>query len=238
MPSPTRRQFLSLLGTASVGLAGCLSEDNGEFGQIDGEWPVEGANARRTRTVNDGPADPAMVWATEIEEARAVGTPVVADQTKVPSLADTRVYVLADAVSSPARHRYRLHAFDAPTGEEHWRVPLRSDPNSPPAVDSGQIFVSAQRGIEQGRLVAFEDRFGTRSGCTISTPESLLHRSLLVAPSISLTGRGRFTLSGWPTDRFAGLDRSDRTKRVEPLQNQSLSKTTRCSWVRTRDGLV
>ncbi|MFC7115302.1 PQQ-binding-like beta-propeller repeat protein [Natronoarchaeum sp. GCM10025703] len=153
MPSHSRRQLLTLLGAATVGLAGCQSSGrpSGEFDAVDGDWPTEGANPRRTRRVASGPTEPETVWTTQLDDARGAGSP---------SIADSRVYALADAVSDRARHRYRLHALDARTGEERWRVPLRSDPNGSPAVGANRIVVSAQRGIEQGRLVAVEAEYG------------------------------------------------------------------------------
>lgn len=153
MSSHTRRRALALLGTASVGLAGCLSRGDraGGLGQVEGEWPVVGRESGQTRSVGEGPIDPETVWTTELDDARAAGTP---------SIADGRVYVPVDAVADRARRRYRLHALAAGTGEERWQVPLRSDPNPSPAIRGNRIIVSARRGVEQGRLVAFEERYG------------------------------------------------------------------------------
>ncbi|ELY94157.1 WD40-like repeat protein [Natrialba hulunbeirensis JCM 10989] len=156
MPSCTRRRALTLLGAASAGLAGCLSRGapSGDLGPVDGEWPVDGSESGRTRSVSETPAEPAAVWTTELEDVRA---------TRTPSIADERIYVPADAVSDRARHRYQLHALAAGTGKERWRVSLRSDPNASPAVASERVIVSAQRGLEAGRLVGFEKRDGGES---------------------------------------------------------------------------
>lgn len=153
MPSITRRRTLALLGAGSISLAGCLSYDNtdGDFGEIAGEWPVDGREPGRTRSVSEGPGDPTTVWTIDVDDARATSTP---------SIADGRIYVPVDAVTDRARHRFRLYALEARTGDERWHVPLRADPNGAPAIGSGRIIVSAQRRTELGRVVAFEDRYG------------------------------------------------------------------------------
>ncbi len=153
MPSITRRRTVSLLGASSIGLAGCLSRDSatGSFKAVTGEWPVNGRGSGRTRSVNEGPTDPTTVWTIEFDDARATSTP---------SIADGRIYVPVDAVTDRSRHRFRLYALEARTGDEHWHVPLRADPNGAPAIGSGRIIASAQRRTDSGRIVAFEDRYG------------------------------------------------------------------------------
>lgn len=153
MPSATRRQFLAVAGSATLGLAGCLSTDrpSGAFDQIDGAWPMVGRNSGHTRQVDDGPTDPEPVWTTGLAEARAVSSP---------SLADERLYVPVDAVSETARHRYRVHALSATTGEERWQVPIRAEPNGPPAVAGERIVVTARPSRERGRVVCFQNRYG------------------------------------------------------------------------------
>ncbi|WP_254769036.1 PQQ-binding-like beta-propeller repeat protein [Salinilacihabitans rarus] len=153
MPSRTRRRLLALVGSATGCLAGCLSgaPPAGDLDGVDGEWPTNGGGPGGARAVDAGPADPEPVWTTRLPDVRATGAP---------SLADGRLYVPVDAVSERARHRYRLHALDAATGDERWRVPLRSDPNPSPAVTAGRIVVSARRATERGRVVAFAKRYG------------------------------------------------------------------------------
>lgn len=153
MPSATRRQFLAAAGSASLGLAGCLStgHPSGEFDQITGVWPMIGQNSGHTRQVDDGPTEPEPVWTTELAQARVV---------RNPSLADEQLYVPVDAVSDTARHRYRIHALSAATGEERWQVPLRAEPNAPPAVAGDRIVVTARPSRERGRVVCFQKRYG------------------------------------------------------------------------------
>lgn len=153
MPSLTRRRALSLLGTASVGLSGCLARNlpSGDLGRVDGTWPVDGGNPGRTRSIDEGPTDPERVWAVELDGVRSTGTP---------SVADGRVYVPVDAVSDRARQRYRLYALEAATGETRWLTPLRWGPNGLPVIRGDRIIVSAKRGTERGRLVAFDERYG------------------------------------------------------------------------------
>ena len=153
IPSIARRRTLALLGASSIGLVGCLSRDGstGSFERVAGEWPVNGNESGRTRSVNEGPTDPTTVWTSELDDARTTSTP---------SIADGRIYVPVDAVTDRARHRFRLYALEARTGEEHWHVPLRADPNSAPAIGSRRIIVSAQRQTDLGRIVAFDDRYG------------------------------------------------------------------------------
>jgi len=95
--------------------------------------------------------DPKAVWETNIDQVRATGTPVVDAG---------RLYVPVDAISDTARHRYRIHSLLASTGEERWQVPLRSEPNGPPAVSGDHIVVTAKRALEQGRIVGFQKRYG------------------------------------------------------------------------------
>ncbi|WP_265111611.1 PQQ-binding-like beta-propeller repeat protein [Halosolutus halophilus] len=153
MPSLTRRQVLATIGSASGTLAGCLSSGSpsGDLGNVGGDWPMDGSNPGHTRRVDEGPAEPTAVWETDLDGARGAGTP---------SVVDGHLYVPVDAVSDEARHRHRLHSLSATTGEERWRVPLRSDVISPPAIYGDRIVVSAQPSIERGRIVAFQRRHG------------------------------------------------------------------------------
>lgn len=153
MPAHTRRQVLTAVGSASVSLAGCLSQSSPSegLGDVTGAWPMVGRNAGHTRQVAAGPTDPETVWTTELEQVRA---------TQTPALVDGRLYVPSNAVSDTARHRYRIHALSAATGAERWQVPLRSEPNAPPAVSGNQIIVTARRSLEQGRIVCFQKRDG------------------------------------------------------------------------------
>ena len=153
MVSLTRRQALTTIGTASVGLAGCLSGTSldGSLGHVGEAWPMDGSDPGHARRVDDGPADPREVWATELADARVAGTA---------SVADDRLYVPVDAVSEKARHRYRLHALTAATGEERWQVPLRAEPNGSPAIRGDRVVVTARRSLERGRIVAFRNRYG------------------------------------------------------------------------------
>ncbi|WP_081655560.1 outer membrane protein assembly factor BamB family protein [Halopiger goleimassiliensis] len=155
MPLQTRRRLLELTGAAVAGglLAGCTTRGASadELESIGGAWPVDGADDGRTRTVEDAPTDPDVVWTTDLEGARSAGTSSVADE---------RCYVPVDAVSDLNRHRHRLHALDARTGEERWRVPLRAELNGPPAVEAGRIVVSGRPETERGRIAAFGERYG------------------------------------------------------------------------------
>lgn len=153
MPSRSRRQVLAALGSASVALAGCLSQSppSGELGTVEGTWPMVGRNPGHTRAGAATPTDPQTVWITELDQARATGTPAVLDG---------RLYVPVDAISDTARHRYRIHALTAATGEERWQVPLRSEPNGPPAMSGDRIVVTARRSLERGRIVCFRTRYG------------------------------------------------------------------------------
>ncbi|WP_137285619.1 outer membrane protein assembly factor BamB family protein [Halorussus salinisoli] len=110
-----------------------------------------GRNPSHTREVAATPTDPQTVWITELDQGRATGTPAVVDG---------RLYVSVDAISDTARHRHRIHALTAATGEERWQVPLRSEPNGPPAVSGDRIVVTARRSLEQGRIVCFQTRYG------------------------------------------------------------------------------
>lgn len=153
MPSLTRRQALAAIGSTSVTLAGCPSQGSlsGDLGQVDGTWPMSGRDSGHTRRADDGPTDPQTVWTTELDQVRAVGAP---------SLAGGDLYVPVDALSDRARHRYRIHALAASTGDERWQVPLRSEPNAPPAVSGDRIVVTARRALERGRIVCFRKRYG------------------------------------------------------------------------------
>lgn len=112
---------------------------------------MAGRDAGHTRRVAAGPADPRTVWTAELDRVRAAGTP---------SVVDGRLYVPVDAVSDRARHRHRIHALAASTGDERWRVPLRSEPNAPPAVSGDSIVVTARRSTDRGRIVCFQKRYG------------------------------------------------------------------------------
>lgn len=151
MPS-TRRAFLAAAGV-SVGLAGCLSGGlpAGEFDRVDGRWQMDGHDAAHTRRVESGPTDPTTVWGREFDGVRAVGTP---------ALGGGRLYVPADAISPESRSFYRLYSLGATTGETRWWMPLRIDPNDTPAVSGDRIVVSGKRGLETGRVVCFEARYG------------------------------------------------------------------------------
>ncbi|WP_353634745.1 PQQ-binding-like beta-propeller repeat protein [Halobacterium sp. NMX12-1] len=153
MPSRTRRQVLATIGTASAALAGCLtqSQPSGDLGDVEGTWPMAGQNASHTRQVNAIPTNPDSVWKIELDTARSTGTP---------ALAGGRLYVPVDAITETARHRYRIHALSAATGNERWQVPLRSEPNGPPAVSGDHVVVTAKRALEQGRIVGFETQYG------------------------------------------------------------------------------
>ena len=153
MPAHTRRQVLATVGSAPIALAGCLSQSSpsGDLGDVTGTWPMVGRNPGHTRQTTAGPTDPETVWITELDQGRATGTPAVADG---------RLYVPVDALSDTARHRYRIHALAAATGEEQWQVALRSEPNGPPAVRGDRIVVTAQRALERGRIVCFRERYG------------------------------------------------------------------------------
>lgn len=153
MPSTSRRRFLAAVGTASVALSGCLSAGppSGDLGNVDGSWSMAGRNVGHARRVDDGPADPETVWLSALDGARAVG-PLAA-------VAD-RLYVPVDAVTDGSRYRHRLHVLTAATGEERWQVPLRAEPNGPPAVWGDDVVVTARRGPERGRIVCFQDRYG------------------------------------------------------------------------------
>jgi outer membrane protein assembly factor BamB len=153
-----RRTFCRLAAAGSSAsltgvLAGCVfgGPPSGDLGRIEDEWPMVGRDPGHTRRADDGPIDPDAVWVTDLEDARAVGTP---------ALAAGQLFVPVDALSDRAHHRYRLHALEAATGEERWQVPLRSDPNGPPAVSGDRIVVSTRRSVERGRVVAFDDRYG------------------------------------------------------------------------------
>lgn len=153
MPSLTRRQFLRTSGVASLGLAGCLSpaQSAGQLDQVDGTWPMVGRDSAHTRSVDGGPTEPEPVWTTELPDARAASHL---------ALDDGRLYAPVDAVSETARNRYRVHALSAATGAERWQVPLRAEPNAPPAVYGDRIVVTARPGLERGRIVGFEKRYG------------------------------------------------------------------------------
>jgi len=110
-----------------------------------------GRNAGHTRRVAAGPTNPETVWTSELDQVRGAGTPAVSNG---------QLYVPVDAISDTARHRYRIHALSAATGDERWQVPLRSEPNAPPAVSGDHIVVTAQRALEQGRIVCFQTRYG------------------------------------------------------------------------------
>jgi len=153
MPSATRRQLLTALGSASIALAGCLSPSrpSGDLGDVTGTWEMVGRTAGHTRRTAASPTDPETVWQTDLDQVRATGTPAVSAG---------HLYVPVDAVSETARHRYRLHALRAATGEQQWQVPLRSEPNGPPAVRGDHVVVTAKRAVEQGRIVGFRTRYG------------------------------------------------------------------------------
>lgn len=110
-----------------------------------------GRDPGHARRADDGPTAPEAVWTTDLERVRAAGTPAVSGG---------RLYVPVDAVSDTARHRYRVHALAASTGDERWRVPLRAEPNGPPAVSGGRVVVTARSALERGRVVCFRERYG------------------------------------------------------------------------------
>jgi outer membrane protein assembly factor BamB len=154
-----RRTFCRMVATGgsigiAAGLAGCVFGEppSGDLGEITGDWPMTGKDLGHTRCVEAGPTEPDTVWVTDLDDAvRAAATP---------ALAAGRLYVPADAVSERARYRHRLYALTAATGDQRWQVPLRADLNAPPAVSGNRIVVSAQRDVEEGRVVAFDDRYG------------------------------------------------------------------------------
>jgi len=150
MPSRTRREVLTTLGSASLALAGCpRGRPTGDLGsEGGGRWSVE--TPATPGGVAAGPTNPETVWTSERSSPRA-GTPAVSNG---------QLYVPVDAISDTARHRYRIHALSAATGDERWQVPLRSEPNAPPAVSGDHIVVTAQRALEQGRIVCFQTRYG------------------------------------------------------------------------------
>ncbi|SDJ84032.1 Outer membrane protein assembly factor BamB, contains PQQ-like beta-propeller repeat [Halovenus aranensis] len=151
MPSYTRRQALA--GIVATSIAGCLSRPTGtgSLDDLDGSWPVAGGNVGHSRTVSGVPSNPETVWTTELPDTRSVGTPAIVDG---------QVYVPVDSVSEQARHRYGIHALSGETGTERWQVPLRAEPNGPPAVTAGRILASGKRSTERGRLVAFSEPHG------------------------------------------------------------------------------
>ncbi|MFD1644101.1 PQQ-like beta-propeller repeat protein [Haloarchaeobius litoreus] len=155
MPSSSRRRFLASLGAASAALSGCLSggrsPPSGDLGRVDGSWSMVGRGPGHSRRVADGPTDPETVWLSDIEGARATGTPAVVDE---------RLYLPVDAVSDHSRYRHRLHTLSVATGEEQWQVPLRSNLNGPPAVRGDHVVVTARRSPHRGRIVCFEGRYG------------------------------------------------------------------------------
>lgn len=153
MPSTTRRRCLATIGSAGVGLAGCLSREtlSGDLGHVEGTWPMVGREPGHTRRIDGAPTDPATVWSAELDRTPAAMTP---------ALAAGDLYVPVDAISEGARHRYRIHALAAATGEERWRVPLRSEPNPPPAASGDLVVVTARRSLERGRVVCFHARHG------------------------------------------------------------------------------
>ncbi|WP_326838284.1 outer membrane protein assembly factor BamB family protein [Halocalculus aciditolerans] len=153
MPSHTRRQLLTVLGSTSIALAGCLSPSrpSGDLGEVTGAWEMVGRTPGHTRRAPSGPSNPDAVWQTDLDQVRATGTPAVSAGN---------LYVPVDAISETARHRYRIHALRAATGEERWQVPLRAEPNGPPAVSSEHIVVTAKRALEKGRIVGFQTRYG------------------------------------------------------------------------------
>jgi outer membrane protein assembly factor BamB len=152
--TPSRRALLTGIGAGlATALAGCLSQSqpSGDLGDVADAWPMAGQNASHMRQVDAGPTDPDPVWEVELDAARSTGTPV---------LAGGRLYAPVDAISEIARHRYRLHALSAATGNERWQVPLRTEPNGPPAVSGDHVVVTAKRALEQGRIVGFETQYG------------------------------------------------------------------------------
>lgn len=151
MSSYTRRQMLA--GIAATGIAGCLSRPTGtdSLDELAGSWPVAGGNVGQSRAVSEVPSDPETVWATDLPDVRAAGTPAIVDG---------QVYVPVDAVSDTARNRYGIHALSGETGTERWQSPLRAEPNGPPALTAGRILVSGRRSTERGRLVAFSEPHG------------------------------------------------------------------------------
>jgi len=153
MPSHTRRQFLTALGTTSIALGGCLSPSrpSGDLGDVTGRWEMVGRTPGHTRRATSGPSNPDVVWQTNLDQVRATGTPAVSTGN---------LYVPVDAISETARHRYRMHALHAATGEQRWQVPLRSEPNGPPAVQGNHVVVTAKRALEKGRVVGFQTRYG------------------------------------------------------------------------------
>jgi len=153
MPSLTRRHVLAAAGTTGVALAGCLScsAPSGDLGSVEGSWPMVGGNAAQTRQSPDGPTDPDSVWTASPDDARGAGAPAVDGG---------RLFVPVDAVSDDARYRYRLHALAAATGEEHWQVPLRSEPTGPPAARGSRVAVTTSLALERGRVVAFDTESG------------------------------------------------------------------------------
>lgn len=155
MPSHSRRRFLAAVGAASATLSGCLfggeSPPSGDLGRVDGAWSMVGQGPGQARRVDAGPTDPETVWLTELDGARATGTPAVVRGD---------LYVPVDAVSDDSHFRHRIHTLTAETGEERWQVPLRAAPNSPPAVRGDHVVVTARRSVERGRILCFDSRYG------------------------------------------------------------------------------
>ncbi|GAB7012702.1 outer membrane protein assembly factor BamB family protein [Halolamina salina] len=112
---------------------------------------MDGHDGGHTRQVDDGPSDPATVWGRELDGVRATGTP---------ALADGRLYVPADAVSSESRSFHRLYALNASTGETRWWAPLRIDLNGTPAVVGDRVVATGKRSLERGRVLCFGSRYG------------------------------------------------------------------------------
>jgi len=154
-----RRTFCRMAATGgsislTAGLAGCVFGGtlSGDLGEITGDWPMTGRDLGHTRYVEVAPKNPDTVWVADLDDGvRAASTP---------ALADGQLYVPADAVSDLSHYRHRLYGLTAATGELRWQIPLRADPNEPPAVSGNRIVISAQRDVEKGRVVAFDDRYG------------------------------------------------------------------------------
>jgi outer membrane protein assembly factor BamB len=178
---PSRRQLLASLGGLTT-LSGCLGGGcDGVVNPLDpaGTWSMADRTAARAGYAPDAspPNQPARRWCASLGPGRTnldqepsryvTGPPVVASDVEQSTPADQsmRVYVASRGRSQWSRWG-TIHAVDAHTGTERWRVPTRGVVETPPAVAGDSLVVVTDLdslgadGPDRTRVVCLDQRAG------------------------------------------------------------------------------
>jgi outer membrane protein assembly factor BamB len=184
-----------------------------------GAWPLPAHDARATAagpTVNAPVGQPSLAWETTFDGS-SVGRPLVAGD-------EVAVLVTGEG-AAPSRE---TAVADPASGEVAWSVTPPGEPTSPPAIDSGELFVVSTTDA----VTAFDLRDGTTR--QVSVPPARFDRTLLVSGGVAYTtdgaaslhaldvtpggaaesGTGAVESSPTATDRATATSRSPSSRRV------------------------